>query len=185
MNILLVNTFWITGNILLGVIAVVLGWLALKVKSPMKKAILGFLWLLFIPNTIYMLTDIIHFQNQFLHVEGLHKIILVLQYGTVVLAGFVTFFLGLYPFEKILTKLYRKNVSLVWPLLFIANFIIAFGLVIGRIQRTNSWEVFTNFPKVIQDVMNVLVSTELMILVIFFGILNNLIYFLLRRHITL
>ncbi|MBI2430519.1 MAG: DUF1361 domain-containing protein [Candidatus Levybacteria bacterium] len=180
MNILFYNTFWITGNISLGIIAVVLGWLTLKVKSPMKKAVFGFLWLLFIPNTIYMLTDIIHFQNQFLSVEGSDKIILVLQYNIIILAGFATFLFGLYPIEKILLKRYKKR-KYVRRIIVMTNFVIAFGLVIGRIQRTNSWEVFTNFAKVLQDSINVLTSIELMMLVLFFGIFNNLIYFLLRQ----
>lgn len=185
MEILLNNAFWMTGNILLGIIAVVLGWLAIEVKSQVLQVIFGFLWLLFIPNTIYMLTDVIHLKEQFIVLDGINKIVLILQYIFLFLMAFVTFLLAMYPFEKMLIKIYKKNTSFIWLLLFITNFVIAFGLVIGRMQRTNSWEVFTNLVKVIQDSINVLTSVELMMLVLFFGIFNNLIYFLLRQLIGL
>lgn len=185
MYLLLDNVGWMSANISLGIAAVLFGWFAFKTKSPALKIIFYFLWLLFVPNTTYMLTDIIHFQKQFLLLGGFNKAILILQYIFLILAAFVTFLFAMYPFEKTLTKIYRKNTSLIWLLLFITNFVVAFGLVIGRIQRTNSWEVFTNLAKVIKDSINVLTSVELVILVVFFGIFNNLIYFLLRRYIKL
>ncbi len=184
MNILIDNAFWMTGNILLGIIAVVLGLLALKTKNLLQKGILLFLWLLFIPNTSYMLTDIIHIPKQLHVLEGIYRTILILQYTLVMIVAIATFILALYPFEKILQKeLKQKKTGIIQIILFFTNFVIAFGIVLGRIQRTNSWELFTNIGKVIQDGINVLTTKELLLLVVFFGILNNFIYFSLRGKI--
>lgn len=181
MELFLANAKWMMENVLLGMIAVVFGWTFLKTKSSYQRAIFAFLWLLFIPNTIYMLTDIIHIPRQLALVEGIGKIFLISQYAILILAAFVTFVLGLYPIERMLVKKYKNETGRVWNILFVINFVIAFGMVIGRVQRTNSWEVFTNLAKVIQDGINIIKSQELIFLVFFFGILNNLIYFLLRR----
>ncbi len=188
MGILIENIFWMTGNTLLAVIAVCAGWLTFKVNGWKFKMLFGFLWLLFIPNTIYMLSDSIHLPMQFFSVNGIvFKIILFLQYVLLIIASVVTFVGGVYPVEMVLQKelkqirqYKRSSLSIV---LVLVNFIIAFGVTIGRIQRTNSWEVFTNIGKVIKDSMNVFTSRELLFLVLFFGILNNLLYFSLRSKI--
>lgn len=186
MGLLFENIFWITTNILLAVLAVDFGWLAWKVKQKPLKPILWLLWLLFVPNTIYMLTDLIHFQEQFSKVNKstIDTAILIIQYATLMFATVITFVLAMYPFEKALSRFYKKETQLFF-VLFAVNFIIAFGTVIGRVQRTNSWEVFTNIGKVIKDSINVFSSLELMALVIFFGILNNCVYFFFRKVIHL
>ncbi len=183
MDLLFHNVTWMTLNSLLGIIAVLFGWAALKAKSHLLQGAYGLLWLLFIPNTIYMLTDLIHFPTQLLQLEGVEILILIVQYALLTFMAFLTFLLGLYPFEKFLTKYFKKRNDYVWVVLVVTNFVIAFGIVIGRVQRTNSWEVFTKIDKVIQDSINVFYSLELILLVIFFGILNNLVYYVLRRLI--
>ena len=184
MSLLFFNTIWITENILLAIIAVILGWLALKTNRIMLRGIFSFLWLLFIPNTSYMLSDIIHLPEQLPLVKEGDVIMLVFQYVILVIAAIVTFMLSLYPFEKIIKQTVKQkkqnNVYTTFALLFFVNFIIAFGIVIGRVQRTNSWEVFTNIGKVIRDIVHVLISQDLIFLVLFFGLLNNFIYFSLR-----
>lgn len=184
MNLIFHNLIWMTGNILLAVLAVVFGWLSLKTESPFLKLIFGILWLLFIPNTIYILTDLIHVSKQLsLLSESSIQAILISQYALLALLGLWTFILGLYPFEKFVKgiKLFRQKASY-YALIIITNFVVAFGVVIGRIQRTYSWEVFTNPIKVAGDISNVLRSSELIMLVIFFGMMGNLLYFSIKTY---
>ncbi|QQG40637.1 MAG: DUF1361 domain-containing protein [Candidatus Levyibacteriota bacterium] len=186
MSLLFLNLFWIATNILLAVLAVDFGWLAWKIKQTQLKPALWFLWLLFVPNTMYMVTDLIHFQKQFnkVNASATDIAILILQYSILLLATLITFLLAMHPFEKTLIKKLKHPLYVSFAI-FVVNFIIAFGIVIGRVQRTNSWEVFTNIGKVIQDSNNVFTSQELMTLVIFFGVLNNCVYFFFRKKVYL
>lgn len=184
MSLVTFNLFWMTLNICLAIISVVFGWLTYKVPFPSLKILFAFLWLLFMPNTIYMLTDILHVQEQFSQAIGIDKTIIVLQYIVLTIAAFFTFLLAMYPFEQTLTSVLKKRkmrYTEINTILIIVNFIIAFGVVIGRVQRTNSWELFTNIQKVLYDIMNTISSSELLLLVIIFGIINNLIYFSFRK----
>jgi uncharacterized membrane protein len=49
-------------------------------------------------------------------------------------------------------------------------------MVLGRVQRTNSWEVFTNTEKVIIDSFNTLKSFELILLAVAFAVICQLVY---------
>ncbi len=183
MSIISFNAIWMTLNICLAFIAVVCGWLTLKLSAKPLKIFFLFAWLLFIPNTIYMVTDILHFQGQFAVVLGIDKVILILEYFVLVLLGPITFVLAMYPIEQAARKHHKKlrDKTTITTTLIVINFIIAFGVVIGRVQRTNSWEVFTNTQKVIQDSIHTITSKELLLLVIFFGLVNNIVYFSFRK----
>lgn len=186
MDVLLENVSWMTYNVCLGIIGVVCGWFMLKLHHTVLRVLSGIFWILFIPNTIYILTDITHVTMQLVAInELLLKAILLIQYFLLLIFSIGTFVLGVYPFEKlILRKKHVDKKATAALLIFVMNFVIAFGVVVGRIQRTNSWEVFTNTPKVIVDVSNVLSSGDLLFLVLFFGLLGNILYFSLRKIIV-
>lgn len=181
MSLLEFNVYWMTYNICLAVIAVVCGWLALKIKQPYLKIILFALWLLLIPNTLYLLSDIIHFSQQLIKINTSDKIILFLEYLVVVAFGVVSFVVGMYPFEQ-LTKTAKllKTPQQKKSAFAIVQFIIAFGIVMGRVERTHSWEVFFDPLKVLHDAFTVIFSPTLMFFVIITGIVGNIVYFLFK-----
>lgn len=183
MDLLLFNIVWMSYNCSLAIIAVVLGWLMYLTKNLPLKYILLFFWLLFIPNTIYILTDVMHIPKQLFALPGIiEKLLLLFQYTLLLIIAVMSFVIALYPLEKliILHKSTRKYAPV---LIFLVNFIIAFGVVMGRMQRTNSWEIFTNLQKVIYDTIYVLTSTQQLLFVLFFGVLGNVLYFLLRKKV--
>ena len=110
------------------------------------------------------------------------QIALALQYLALVLIGLVTFLLALYPVEKSLLRAsWLKNKSLV-PLFIIAtNFFIGLGIVLGRVQRINSWDIVVDIPKVIGASLSIFNSLELILLVLFFGVFANVYYFVCRK----
>lgn len=181
-NVLMFNTIWMTINILLAVVAVVFGWLALKTDNKYLKILYLLIWILFIPNTLYISTDILHIPKQWVQSGFFQKIVITIQYTILEAAGFLTFVASLYPFEKIL-KLSRigKKESLINTIIFVLNFAIGFGIVLGRIQRANSWEVFTNTEKVVTDTLHIITSLDLVLLVLFFGFFGNFVYLLLKK----
>lgn len=179
MEIFLNNLNFIWINSALALVAVVFGWLMIKAKSPLTKIIHGFLWLLFLPNTIYILTDVSHLFEDWSKVDTLFKLILIIQYSLFSIFGIITFVVSVYFFQRMLEGKRKKGIRLMTTLAICAlNFIVGFGVILGGIRRTNSWYVFTNPSVVLEDVLSLVYSQELLILSLGVGILANLIYFL-------
>ena len=61
---------------------------------------------------------------------------------------------------------------------------VGFGIVLGRIQRLNSWEIFTETERVITDSLQITTSSKLVMYAIFFGLLGNLVYFIFRKRLA-
>ncbi|HVF69228.1 MAG TPA: DUF1361 domain-containing protein, partial [Xanthomonadales bacterium] len=51
-------------NIFLAVLPVILGWSFFIIKNKVWKIIFGAIWLAFLPNSIYVFTDLINLINQ-------------------------------------------------------------------------------------------------------------------------
>lgn len=173
-------------NLTLAYLAVAFGWLAYTIENRFIKCIVGIFWLLMIPNTIYILTDIQHLPRQFAVFDSvLLQVLLLFQYALLFIVSIIAFVLALYPFEKTLTKLPKQYKKIpVFLMLIAMNFLIAYGVVLGRIQRTNSWEVFTNPGKVIQDGLQIIYSPLLLTWVFFFGLLSLTLYIFCKTAIV-
>ncbi len=187
MDIFIDNLYFVWVNSSLALVAVLFGWLMSKANSVFAKMWTGFLWLLFLPNTIYILTDISHIAEQWSQVSNLFRLILVIQYSIFLIFGIVTFIFAVYFFQKLLEGKSHKEKKKMKPLTFTAilaiNFLVGFGVVLGGIERTNSWYVFTDPLRVIGDVLTLINSQELLMLSAGFGILSNLIYFLIGEAV--
>jgi len=173
-------------NSILAATAVVFGFLSLKFfLKPLKIFFLS-LWLLFLPNTIYILTDMLHFPRQWMGTEGIQRVFLLIQYSFLEAVGIVSFVLSIYFFEKILLySRFKKNKLLIIFMIILLNFLTAFGVVLGRIQRLNSWDIFTNAEKVMNESLGIMTSVELSLLVLFFGMVGNIIYFLFKDTLVM
>lgn len=178
MDILLENIGWMSFNVFLAFLGLAFGFLFLYLQKFYLKIIFFIFWLLFIPNTIYMVTDLQHFPEQFIKLEPGNQIILILQYVILFILGVVTFILGLYPLNKILSRGKSKNKSLKNILVVMVNFLIAFGVALGRVQRVNSWEVFTDPVRVTNKSLNLFAQPSSVIFILLFGLLCNCLYFL-------
>ncbi|MGZ3932550.1 MAG: DUF1361 domain-containing protein [Bacteroidia bacterium] len=92
-------------------------------------------WLLFIPNSPYLLTDLFHLHAR----EGVPlwlDLILVISFA---LIGLVIFYRSLIDIFQLL----KKQVADYWLRLMVpfTLWLIAFGLYLGRYGRFNSWDV--------------------------------------------
>lgn len=185
MHIFIFNLLWMNWNAFLAATGVFLAWLIFKTKNRHLKLFLIPVWLAFVPNTIYIVTDIIHLPWQLSYVEGVMQIFILLQYLLFIPLGFITFYLSLRFFEQGIYPLYRKfslsHSVQVEEIIVILNFLIAFGVVMGRFHRTNSWQIVTNIYRVLEDIGKVFTSRPQITAAILFGIFINFLYFFLKK----
>ena len=92
-------------------------------------------WLLFLPNALYIVTDIIHLEET----ENVP-----LWYDAVLLfcssfAGIAMAFASLVNTESYLRKIFPRR--FIGPVIIAILFIGSFGVYLGRFERWNSWDV--------------------------------------------
>lgn len=183
MEIFLYNLKFIWFNSFLAIIAVVSGWMMLKPYLKLIRIFCGFIWFIFLPNTIYILTDVSHLFEDWSKVDILFKLILLIQYSLFSIFGVITFVLSVYFFQKLLEGKMKKIKFSTLISICVLNFLVGFAVILGGIERTNSWYVFTDPPRVIADVIDVFSSLEMLMLAAGVGILANVIYFLMLESV--
>lgn len=183
MEIFLYNLYWMIPNIALASVGFVLALFYLHTKTPFLRIPLFILWLLFMPNTVYLLTDIQYLPGQLLKSDLSGTVLLLIQYSVLVFLGGVTYFAAMMPLEAFFKKNKSKKANYNYVFV-IANFAAAFAVVLGKIERTHSWYVFTQTVRVFEDIMRVFRTPLLIFAVIALGIFFNLLYFGLRKKIT-
>ncbi|MDP3988322.1 MAG: DUF1361 domain-containing protein [Candidatus Levybacteria bacterium] len=187
-DIIVFNIRWMLLNVTLALIPLVFGGLMVKAKRIYIKSLFFVIWFAFVPNTIYVVTDIIHIPQQWNQTIPIERPLLLFQYLMLEIIGLLSFISAVYLFEKLLFTLGRKkkkNKFLISHVIFVFNFIIGFGVVLGRIQKLNSWEIFSDAEKTLSKSFEVLSSLELILLVIFFGLLGNFLYFFFKKNVVI
>jgi uncharacterized membrane protein len=181
--VLLDNMSRIGLNSFLSLIPICCGWFMLKTRPKFLQLAFALLWFSFLPNTLYILTDLRYLPEQWNAMSNVGKLGLAVQYIMFELIGLSSFLLALYPLEKTLVlSRWRENKVLLPFLLITVNFFIGFGIVLGRVQRLNSWDLFINTPKVMYASFQIVSSLELLLLVVFFSVVTNALYFLFRKY---
>ncbi len=184
MHIFLFNFSWMTLNVVLALIAVILGYLFLLTKNKILKYIYAIFWLLFVPNTIYLATDIINLIWQWGRINGEERILFAFQLVALQIICVITFVLALYPFEKFISgaKWAKKKIN-ADLMIILLNFIIGFGITLGRVERINSWDAVVAPQRVIRASMHILLSPNLLLLTALFSLFSSLLYFVFRKPI--
>ncbi len=149
-----ISFVYILWNLFLAFIPFLISFIILDLlkrdKLKIIILIIGFLlWLIFIPNAPYLVTDLIHL--------GESKTIPIL-FDTILLfssafLGMVFFFYSLFHIEEISKKFLSKK----WSLVFIIALIIliSFGIYLGRFLRFNSWDIFINHYSLLKNVWKI------------------------------
>ena len=96
------------------------------------------LWLLFLPNSPYLVTDLVHLKPR-PPVPFWFDILLVQSF---VLTGLLLGFLSVYLMHRRVTHAYGWKSGWLFTLLILA--LTGFGIYLGRFERWNSWDLFTS-----------------------------------------
>src|SRR3990167_10856974 len=106
-----------------------------KANSTFAKLWTGFLWLIFLPNTIYILTCLSHLFEDWPKGGNLFKLILIFQYALFAIFGIITFVISTYFFQRLLEGKRKKGIKTTTIIaICILNFIVGFGVVLGVIR---------------------------------------------------
>jgi uncharacterized membrane protein len=133
---------------------------AAKFRQTVIYICLG-LWLLFFPNSPYIITDLIHLTESQSHILWFDSV----SFFIVALAGLTTGLYSLYVSHQIVQRITGKVWA--WGILTISVVLSGFGLYLGRVVRFNSWDLFTDpiflFRKAFQELQNPLAIQTTMV----------------------
>jgi uncharacterized membrane protein len=104
-------------------------------------------WLLFFPNALYIITDLIHLDESYGDVPVWYDAILLF---TCSVTGLIMAFVSLFQVEAFL----KKNISPrhTGKLVMAAIFLGSFGVYVGRFLRWNSWSIITKPQLLFSDI---------------------------------
>src|SRR5688500_17495419 len=142
-------------NLFLAVIPYLLSkFLLQRVKSGLNNYILAavsFVWLLFIPNTFYILTDLFHL-GETGAAPLWFDLLLILSFAW---NGMMMGILSVRQMEKIFHEKFRTGNELIF--LYPIMWLNALGVYIGRYLRFNSWDIITSPFRLVIDIFDLLI----------------------------
>ena len=137
-------------NIVLAYIPFEISNLLLKFNNKFIIILLAFLWLLFYPNSPYLLTDFFHlealniyeFTTPFNFVLKDWFVFSIMTCG--ILFGFIIGIISLFRVINKLQKTFIKNFSFIktFILIIVVTFIAGFAIYLGRFPRLHSYYLF-------------------------------------------
>lgn len=138
-------------NILLAAIPAMLAlWLVERIRKygwlKPKQLILTAVWISFLPNSFYLLTDFIHLRPTY-EAELLYDITL---FASFLVNGLILGYLGLVLVHRELVK--RLHPRAVWAIVSAIILASSFAIYLGRFTRWNTWDLLLQPAGLLFDV---------------------------------
>ncbi|WP_179336657.1 DUF1361 domain-containing protein [Winogradskyella ludwigii] len=120
--------------------------------SKIKLAFWSLVWLAFLPNAPYIVTDLIHIRI------GNHSLLWldVLVVLSFTLSGLLLFFISIMDMQKLLKSKFEKLP--VEAVSIVIIFLCGFGVYLGRFLRYNSWEIISQPHLLFKDIITIIFS---------------------------
>ncbi|WP_330745218.1 DUF1361 domain-containing protein [Chryseobacterium sp. CP-77] len=149
--------------------------LAFNIRSKISLVFIIIIWILFFPNSPYILTDLFHLRARN-SIPIWYDLIVILSYAW---TGLICGFISLNDIEKRLSDYGKKN-SINGIIVFFL-FMSSFGVYLGRFLRWNSWDVlhdpFGLFSDIVVRFIYPMEYTKTWGVTLLMGIMLNLMYF--------
>ena len=140
-------------------------------ENKFKALLLLSIWLLFLPNSFYIITDFVHLSLSNAHTFW-YDLLLISSYASL---GFLLGIISLKDIEELLS--HKLNTSISSFLVFGISILSGFGIYLGRILRYNSWDILKNPVELFTDLWNIFFTTKSLGFSILYGCF---IYFIFR-----
>jgi len=173
--------FFLAWNLALALIPYLISsYLSVYFRQLQRKTTFFLLsiWLLFLPNSFYIVTDLIHVVRS----EGNLFYLDLLLICSYAVSGFLLGILSLKTVETII-QTSSKNKRILHYIIPLICFLNGFGIYIGRILRFNSWDIISRPLYLFETLFRVLISLETVFFSLHFGTFIYL-AFLVFKNIT-
>lgn len=158
-------------NLILGYIPY---FLSTQIKTEIPGTIKFYLfilgWLLFLPNSFYLLTDFVHLHHN-TDLQYLFDILLLTCFS---IAGFYAGISSMLHIHQLLKMKYSSQKCR--RLIVILCFLSSFGVYLGRILRFNSWDIVSNPVDLFSNIINSIQSYHTYEFTFLFGTFILIIY---------
>jgi uncharacterized membrane protein len=160
--------FFLVWNLVLAAIPFAAAEVFARAKWHVAKWPSFVVWLLFLPNAPYIITDFIHLRPR-PPVPLWYDVLLLLSCaGTGLLLGYGSVMIV----QRAIAR--RRGVRLGWLVACLSILLSAFGIYLGRFVRFNSWEVVTDpmplFADITHRLMNPLSHPRTFAVTILYGV---------------
>ena len=119
-------------------LAISYGFTKLKDGNKWKQIAIFFCWLIFFPNALYIVTDLMHLEL----ITDIPKWFDTILLFSASVLGLMMAFVSLLRLEKYLGSfIKKKQVEFLIPIIL---FMGSFGVYLGRFLRWNSWDIIRN-----------------------------------------
>lgn len=115
-------------------------------QKPILFSLLVPIWILFLPNAPYMITDIIHIQKSS-DVTMWLDLLIIFSFA---MYGLALAYTSVLQIKEILKRYFSKHTLKF--LIFCIWFLCGFGIYLGRVLRWNSWDVLNNPLDLLGDI---------------------------------
>ena len=148
-------------------------------ESRSKLSGVLFIWILFFPNSFYIITDLFHLGN-FHSAPMWFDLLMIYSFAW---NGIVLGIISLRKLEMILGTAWGKVFSVL--IVFVMMILAAFGIYIGRYLRFNSWDVvsdpFSLVSNIASLVINPLDNGYVWAMTLGYAIFLTLVYFTIKQ----
>lgn len=155
-----------------------LGYIPYSLSSQLKTTVPGTFkfyllllgWLLFIPNSFYLLTDFVHLH----HLSDLQYIFDALLLTCFSIAGFYAGITSMLQIRSLLEMKYSNKTCR--RILISLCYLTSFGVYLGRILRFNSWDILSNPIKLFTTIIKSLDNFHVYEFTFLFGTFIVIVY---------
>ncbi|NUY79567.1 DUF1361 domain-containing protein [Flavobacterium sp. MAH-1] len=158
-------------NLVLSAVPLVISDYLLQADSGKPKILaLSAIWLLFLPNAPYILTDFLHFRHLTQTMPAWFDLLLLASYS---ISGMLFGLLSMRQMQSVWDKNFGRVSNWLVPFSAILS---GFGIYLGRFERYNSWDVVSDPFRLIVDAAGLLTELRAIGFTIGYGTLLLLVY---------
>lgn len=162
--------FFLLWNLFLAWLPLLFVLLAQAIPGRFWRYGIGLLWLLFLPNAPYLITDL-------MHLVPAGNVPLWYDAAMLFVFALTGLFLGLQALRR-MQQLVQEDYGRAagWLVVFSAGILSSFGVYAGRFWRWNSWDALLDPGRITNDLLHVVTAPGDQLRTIFFVLLFSAIY---------
>jgi uncharacterized membrane protein len=149
------------------------------IENKWKLIAAALLWLVFIPNSFYIITDLFHL-GKYDEAPRWFDLTLIFSFAW---NGLVLGIVSVKQMESIVKCYFAPRYA--WLFIYTVMWLNALGIFIGRFLRFNSWDIITNPLSLINEIITMVVHPfDYMYvwgMICFFAVLMTIMYITVRR----